>query len=204
MYDGRVKVEGEHGMRSKFYVTGIAIIVAVLLSGCGGSKGKPNVFSAADLCIERVDDPKQKVCYGMDRQEAEKVLNYGYSGFMVDYDYGVRVLYREDIVSGMYLTMEDSKGIYQTSRGIKLDSTMDDVKQAYGSKHALSDSKWTVQYAFHAKDRSPLGEEEFIQERSDQEMQQILTITASSAMDPDGKMISYVLFGDEKIIKKGP
>ncbi|MFD0717274.1 hypothetical protein [Paenibacillus sp. GCM10027626] len=139
----------------------LAVMLLVVLVGCNtGGTLKPNTLSVDDLCIYKDDDKKNKVCYGMSRSEAEKILGTGTKeAFGIRYDYGVKILYRVDNIA-MIVLDKDSKNVYSTVRGNKIGNLKEDVLKTYGDKYPIirETSPQSIDYIYDLENKKFLGE----------------------------------------------
>ncbi|RXZ84561.1 hypothetical protein EBB07_00660 [Paenibacillaceae bacterium] len=139
----------------------LAAALFIVLLGCGSASSfKPDTFSDKDMCIVKVDDEKVKVCYGMSRTDVEKILGKGKEGenlrIYTEYDFGVNLMYRDDIARGLML-QEGSESVYTTARGVKVGQTKEDVKSLHGSKYAIDIAENSMEYYYDNKDNKFLG-----------------------------------------------
>ncbi|MDP5276150.1 hypothetical protein [Chengkuizengella axinellae] len=133
-------------MRVNFFL--IVLLLLLTLIGCSGKEySEPDTLSKEDLCIIKIEDSK-KVCYGMSKEDTEEILGAALveDSFYNDYDFGVRVGYREDLVAFIFLNYQ-SKDIYQTSRGAQVGMSREDIKNLYGSKY-VNELDYELRYAF--------------------------------------------------------
>ncbi|MFH5187086.1 hypothetical protein ACHHV8_33390 [Paenibacillus sp. TAB 01] len=101
-----------------------------------GEGSDTTVFTKDDLCIESLGN-KAMVCYGMDKTDAEKTLGTGTKeNFWLDYDNGVKVMYRDQKVV-MILLVEKSEKSYSTVRGAKVGDLKDSILKLYGEKYPI-------------------------------------------------------------------
>lgn len=137
----------------------LSIVMLALLMGCS-SEFKPDTLSENDLCIVKEDDSKSKVCFGMERSEAEEILGQATKNIMMRYDYGVSVVYREDTVA--YITLDEkSKDIYKTVRGVQVGDDKENVLKLYGEKYPImrTTSPETVDYVYDNVKGNFVGEQ---------------------------------------------
>ncbi|CAH0120683.1 MULTISPECIES: hypothetical protein [unclassified Paenibacillus] len=142
------------------YVTIIALLL--FFTGCSGDGGfKPDTpLSESDLCIITMDE-KQKVCYGMEREEAEKVLGQGEkSSFFYQYDHGVDIIYREGKTVALIRLTEGSEKMYRTVRGSKVGDLKQDVFTLYGKKYAIDreTEPHSIDYVYDVSNQKFLAE----------------------------------------------
>ncbi|WP_151735699.1 hypothetical protein [Paenibacillus tengchongensis] len=141
------------------------LFLVLLLTACGSSDGG---FSTKDLAIQKVGDDQAVVRYGMSRVDAESILGEEgelESGNSFSYSSGVKVMYREDKVAGIYLT-EESEGAYETAAGLSSGMNNDDVKKIYGD-HYLSDLENNLDYAYDSDSGQYLKETEWAKKFED-------------------------------------
>lgn len=138
-----------------------ALFIALFLfiAGCSTS-ADPDTLSKSDLCIVKSDDAKQKVCYGMTRSKAEKVLGSGQKSTIgFKYDHGVQVMYRKnDRIATIHLS---EKGVYKTARGAQIGDSKESLLALYGEKYPNVRDKskpYTVEYAYDSKEKKFIGE----------------------------------------------
>ncbi|AIQ45644.1 hypothetical protein R70723_06875 [Paenibacillus sp. FSL R7-0273] len=129
----------------------LALLLVVVLTACGSSDAG---LTTKDLAIQKVNDDKAVVKYGMSREAAEKVLGQGEKAGLGDsfsYSSGVRVMYRDDNVAGIYLT-EESESAYETAGGMKVGMQSDEIRKIYGDQ-ALSDLEKNLDYAYDSDNK---------------------------------------------------
>ncbi|MFB5676113.1 hypothetical protein ACE3NQ_03745 [Paenibacillus terreus] len=105
------------------------------------SHGVDSFTPSEDLCVVKVNNESARVCYGMNRSEAEKVLGKVIDGnlFNMDiYEGGIEVYYRDDSIAAMNLSTE-SLGDYMTSRGAHIGMTAGQFRELYGTDHYKED-----------------------------------------------------------------
>jgi len=136
-----------------------ALMLIIVMAGCSTESIKPNTLSVDDLCIHRDDDKKNKVCYGMSRSDAEKVLGTGEKSIMFKYDYGVGIIYRDDKIVSIALD-QDSKNVYNTIRGSKIGNLKEDVLTLYGDKYPIirTTSPQSLDYVYDIENNKFIGE----------------------------------------------
>jgi len=141
----------------------LGMVGLVLLAGCGKSAGSKSAgsktagFSPADMCIQKVDDAKIKVCYGDSREDVEKVWGEGSPGALklfTDYAPGVIISYRDDLVAMLQLDAE-SVGQYQIAAGFNSDVSPEEIEKAYGTEHAVK-GKRDLSYYYSLKEQKLL------------------------------------------------
>lgn len=138
----------------------LLLVASMTLTACsnGNVEFAPDTFSAADMCIVKVDNEKEKVCYGMERSEAEKVVGVGQQGRIgtMEYDFGMSISYRDDIVALIQLS-KGSKGVYRTARGSQVDILKSDAKALYGEKYAIDEHERSLEYFYDTESKKFLG-----------------------------------------------
>ncbi|MBE9913289.1 hypothetical protein G8C92_04435 [Paenibacillus donghaensis] len=124
---------------------------------------KPDTLSKEDLCIVKDDDSKSKVCFGMSRADAEKVLGTGVKEMYDKYDYGVSVIYRDGKTVSVIILDADSKNVYSTIRGLKSGDSKETVLKLYGDKYPImrETEPHTVDYVYDLKNKKFIGEVSF-------------------------------------------
>jgi len=127
-------------MKTKFSILIFAGVLTLILSSCGNGF-KTDTYSKDDMCIIKVGDSKAKVCYGDSRSDVEKVLGNGEKNEIKSFDYnsGVSIFYRNDVVAGIVLNKE-SKNLFKTARGAGIGMLKVDIKKLIGEKYAIEDS----------------------------------------------------------------
>lgn len=144
----------------RYLLMACSIIFVILFACSNGSNGKeeasvpdvynPNEFSSKDMAIIEIKTGK-KVNYGMSRSDAEKVIGKGeISGtmkYMIEYDNGLVVAYRDDTL--VYISLkESSKGIYKTARGAEVGMLKSDIVSLYGGEHQITQTPNNLDYYF--------------------------------------------------------
>lgn len=116
----------------------------------------------------KVDDSKTKVVYGMIRADAEKVLGTGEkSSFGYDYEHGVKLLYRDDKVTGIILD-EETKGVYEAIGGTKIGMLKSEVTEIYGEGYLTEKAGNTnLRYYYDTVKKSFLKEEELAKDNEE-------------------------------------
>lgn len=79
----------------------LVVLFLFVLTACADSK---DGVTTKDLAIQKVNDHKAIVEYGMSRADAEEVLGKGEDKDIANsvmYSSGVRIMYREDKVAGI-------------------------------------------------------------------------------------------------------
>ncbi|WP_341186322.1 hypothetical protein [Paenibacillus sp. FSL H7-0756] len=136
-----------------------------VLTACADSK---DGVTTKDLAIQKVNDHKAMVEYGMSRAEAEEVLGKGEDKDIANsimYSSGVRIMYREDKVAGITLA-EESKDTYETTGGFKIGMSKDDFKQIYGDQY-LTDMERNLDYAYDSINKRYLHDKEWAAKAED-------------------------------------
>ncbi|UQZ36981.1 hypothetical protein C2I18_27680 [Paenibacillus sp. PK3_47] len=168
------------------------LFIALLITACGSSNGG---LTTKDLAIRKVDDSKAVVSYGMSRADAESVLGEGEQldiGDSFSYSSGVKVMYREDEVAGIYLT-EGSEEAYETVDGARIGMNKDAVKGIYGDNY-LSDLERNLDYAYDSDNKQFLKEKEWAKTFEDDTKIYLI----SAFLDGEGS-ISTIMLTDRKM-----
>ncbi|ETT63472.1 hypothetical protein C173_24292 [Paenibacillus sp. FSL R7-277] len=145
--------------------TVLVMLFLFVLTACADSK---DGVTTKDLAIQKVNDHKAVVEYGMSRAEAEEVLGKGEDKDIANsvmYSSGVRIMYREDKVAGITLA-EESKDTYKTTGGFKIGMSKDDFKQIYGDQY-LKEMERNLDYAYDATNKRYLQEKEWVAKAED-------------------------------------
>ncbi|MBY9077112.1 hypothetical protein KIH86_04105 [Paenibacillus sp. HN-1] len=163
-------------MKRKFLLQGLLFLT---LMGCSSNKAPSADDLAIDkaddvaIAIQRVDDSKQVVQYGMSKEEAEKVLGQAEStnrSFMT-YPDGVIIIYRNDKVCAISLR-EESSGVYQTENGAEVGMRKDEIIEKYGEQHAMKSTEKNLDYGYDTGDKQYLTEwERSSKEKMEQQYQ---------------------------------
>ncbi|MDP5275083.1 hypothetical protein [Chengkuizengella axinellae] len=134
----------------KLKIVLMLILFLLILSGC--SEFEVDKFSEDDMCIINTD-VSGEVCYGMSRSDAEKVLGFGTKNDLgwFDYDNGVIVQYRDNLVASVSLTNK-SKDVYTTSRGTGIKMLKEEVKELYGDKYDIEEGEQSLDYVYDLND----------------------------------------------------
>jgi outer membrane protein assembly factor BamE (lipoprotein component of BamABCDE complex) len=131
----------------------IAVLILLLIViGCSaGGHFKADTFSKDDMCIVQSDGGKDKICYGMARSDVEKILGTGQQGSFksIEYDPGVSIFYRNDVVAGVTLE-QGSQSKYKTSRGAEIGMTKADIMKLYGEKYAVEHGERNLDYIYNS------------------------------------------------------
>lgn len=105
-----------------------AMIVVILLVGCS-SQGS---LSRDDLCIQRTND-KAKICYGMERAEAEKVAGKGHvdkqNSSRFSYENELEVTYRANKV----VLINIRNDYFEHISGIGVGKLSNEMEKKYGT-----------------------------------------------------------------------
>ncbi|NQX43786.1 hypothetical protein HQN87_00455 [Paenibacillus tritici] len=139
--------------------TVLVLLFLFVLTACGSSE---DGLTVKDLAIHKSNDDKVVVQYGMSRADAEKVLGTGEDmkiGHTFTYSDGVKIMYREDKVAGIYLT-EESKDVYETAQGMKIGMPKDDFKKKYGDQY-VADLEKNLDYAYDTDSKQYVKEAEW-------------------------------------------
>lgn len=157
----------------------IIFALFLILMGCSGEEFKPDTFSQDDMCIVKTEN-KAKVCYGMSRSEAERLLGTGEKGVgdSIKYDFGIRVFYRNDAVAGVILD-QDSKGVFKTARGVEIGMPKDDIKKLHGATYSLEDEKY-MNYIYDIKRNEFLDTTLLEKKQSPEDMESTYILSAGS------------------------
>lgn len=126
------------------------LILLLIVTGCSnGEHFKADTFLKDDMCIVHSDGDKGKICYGMARSVVEKILGNGQKGDFnsIEYDFGVSIFYRNDIVAGVTLE-QGSQSKYKTSRGAEIGMTKADIKNLFGEKYAVENGERNLDYFY--------------------------------------------------------
>lgn len=145
--------------------TVLVMLFLFVLTACADSK---DGVTTKDLAIQKVNDHKAMVEYGMSRAEAEEVLGKGEDKDIANsimYSSGVRIMYREDKVAGITLA-EESKDTYETTGGFKIGMSKDDFKQIYGDQY-LTDMERNLDYAYDSINKRYLHDKEWAAKAED-------------------------------------
>lgn len=181
---------------AKIILTGA--MLAMVLSGCGKSAKEfaPNTFSDEDMCVVK-SDGGAKICYGDSKQDAEAIVGEGKKAdFGTSYDFGLVVMYRNDKVAGFALR-EDSKEVYETTRGAKIGMTKSKMKSSYGEKYSIDPTPDGLSYAYDPKNKRFLGEVSFTTIKGE-DAEGVYAITAGFDGDRNATII---MVGDMKMLK---
>ena len=179
----------------------LGMVGLVLLAGCGKSEGnksegnKTAGFSPADMCIQKVDDAKIKVCYGDTREDVEKIWGEGSPGalkFFTDYAPGVIISYRDDVVAMLQLDAE-SVGQYQIAAGFDSDVSLKEIEKAYGTEHSVKGER-DIAYYYSLKEQKLLPAPSHSMAK--EELEQIMAFSA--VVTPDSQ-ISRMMMMDMRM-----
>jgi len=166
----------------------IATVVLLLtILGCGGEKSfQPNTFTKDDMCITPIDAGKQNICYGMARPDVENLLGPGQLDdfAFTEYEHGVSVMYRNDVVVGLALE-QGSQGMYTTARGAEIGMSKEDIKVLYGDKHAVEQGERNLDYFYDSVNQTFMTQLPSLanQTREDMESTYILSVIMDSAAE---------------------
>ena len=129
----------------------LMLVAVVTISACssGGGEFAPDTFSAADMCIVKIENEDEKICYGMDRLEVEEIAGPGESTIIgsIQYESGLDINYRDDRVALMRMSA-DSKGVYKTARGSEVWDSKSEIIELYGKKHPWDESEKNLEYVY--------------------------------------------------------
>lgn len=172
------------------------IVLILVLGGCSGSDEPKEKFTKEDMGIVRIDNG-QKVYYGMNRADAEKVLGTGqeHARGVFDYDFGIAVFYRDDAVVAIRVE-EESKGHYQTTRGAEIGMEIGEIKERYGELYAPSRPDDILYYFYNYK------KGKFLEENSPETEKEARNIFIFSSMFHDG-YADTLLFMDSYYASSG-
>ncbi|MEK3904081.1 hypothetical protein [Paenibacillus sp. FSL R7-0179] len=143
----------------------MVMLFLFILTACADSK---DGLTTKDLAVQKVNDSKAIVGYGMSRAEGEEVLGEGDDKSIANsvmYSSGVRVMYREDKVAGITLS-EESKDTYETTGGFKIGMSKDDFKKIYGDQY-LMDMERNLDYAYDSINKRYLHDKEWAAKAED-------------------------------------
>jgi hypothetical protein len=118
--------------------------------GCNtAGQFKADTFSIDDMCIVQSDRGKDKICYGMALPDVERILGIGQQGGLknIEYDSGVSIFYRNDVVAGVSLD-QGSQSKYKTSRGTEIGMTKADIKKLYGEKYVVEHGERNLDFFY--------------------------------------------------------
>lgn len=169
-----------------------ALLILVFLTACGASD---NGLTPKDLAIQKVDNKKATVHYGMSRADAEKVLGEGEEaglGKSFSYGGGVTVMYRGDKVAGVALN-EGSEKAYETVEGLRVGMSEEDTRKVYG-EHYLNNAEKFIDYAYDSSNKQFLQGTEWAKKFADDSL-----IYLISVMLDGEKQVSYIMLTDRKM-----
>lgn len=164
--------------------TVLVMLFLFVLTACADSK---DGVTTKDLAIQKVNDHKAIVKYGMSRAEAEEVLGKGEDKDIANsvmYSSGVRIMYREDKVAGITLA-EESKDTYETIGGFKIGMSKDNFKQIYGDQY-LKEMERNLDYAYDATNKRYLQEKEWVAKAEDDTKIYVISAMFNGKGDADG------------------
>lgn len=164
----------------KLRVELLFVILLIVLAGC--SQGQEAGLTKKDLSIEKNEDGKSIVEYGMGRSDVEKVIGTGEKSVIgFSYESGVTIMYREDKVVGIALDKE-AADTYKTPK-IKIGMLKEDIKKAYGEENMLNEAEKSIDFAFDTKEGTFLTQESKTKENIE-DMQDVYLV--SVAFDDNG------------------
>lgn len=176
-------------MKTKIFF--IAFFIIGLLVLCNQhAKLKPDSFSTKDMCIR--SDRGSNICYGMSRQQVEKILGQG-EGNTEEYYYAGTIYYRDDKVVGISLSQKNG---FQTPRGIHIGSTKEEAEKKYGAQHKIDAVPNGLLYSFYQSNRKPLEQLAIKKEKPDKEREGICQIWI---MSDDWDRVSEIMLFDERL-----
>lgn len=166
------------------------MIFLVILTGCSQEKKfEPDTFSKDDLAIIKEDDPKFKLSYGMSKTDVEELLGKPRETNLLgtNYDFGVKIMYRNDKVAGIFLG-EESKGIYLTARGAGVGMKKEYIKELYGNRYALDKTEHNLDYQYDSKNKRYI--EQWTEGEKPEELEDIYLM---SSIFVDGEAINIMV-----------
>ena len=180
-----------------WFTSGLLLFTAACSNG-GTDSIDPDTFSSDDMCIVKVDNTSEKVCYGMNRSEVEALLGEteGSERQWLDYDAGVSIIYREDSIAAIRLN-EPSVGTFQTGRGAAPGMEKEDIKAMYGQQHAIEELPGMLDYFYDMTDEMPLAKEDIETQRTADEMD--ATFLVSFAVDQEYEQVTTIMLLDRKM-----
>ncbi len=175
------------------------LVLLIIVIGCStGGHFKADTFSKDDMCIVQSDGGKDKICYGMARSDVEKILGTGQQGGLknIEYDQGVSIFYRNDLVAGVSLE-QGSQSKYKTSRGAEIGMTKADIKKLYGEKYAVEHGERNLDYLYDSVterfiDNVSLGKNENMEDK-------VNTYSFSVMFDSSGVLADRIMLLDLKM-----
>lgn len=157
----------------------------VFLAGCGGNNSfKQDSFSNKDMCVVNIDSAKE-ICYGQTQTDAEKVVGTGEQGFaknVVNYDFGISLMYRNDEVVGISIN-EESKGIYKTARGAEVGISKEDSKNMYSNKYAIDKATYNLDFFYDTSTNKFLGDKSLESQRIKDELEKVFVLSFMYSSD---------------------
>lgn len=180
----------------------LAGLVLAGVAGCsGGGTGEaaePDKMSAEEGCIVKINDPEQKICYGMAKSEAEAIAGTGNESGrpLPDYQYegGLRIGYRDDSVA--LLSLQGEESAYETIRGAGPGTTKADMKASYGEQYALEEGVRHLDYFFNLENKTPLVMDDLMKQRGEEEMQGTLIVSATF---DSGDAVDHIMIMDRRM-----
>jgi hypothetical protein len=159
--------------------------------------GSPNnAVASNDFCIVQAKDGKAKICYGMTRIDAEKVVGQGKKiGMLYQYDNGIGIIYNEEAIVNITMT-ETSKGKYMTASGGEMGMLKEKFKKAYEGKPTLIDDNKKLSYAYSTVEKKYLEKVNYL-EMTGEQKQKIYTvnITFNESGYAEGIVLSDLTLG---------
>lgn len=130
-----------------------------MLAGCSSGGENKGQLTKNDMCVTQIDS-KSKVCYGDSKVDVEKKIGIGIKGItenFLDYDFGITVMYRDDVVAGLSLK-EESIDIYKTSRNIGIGDSNETIKEVYSTKYGMENAEQrNLDYFYYTETNSFIG-----------------------------------------------
>ncbi|WP_019638365.1 hypothetical protein [Paenibacillus fonticola] len=181
-------------MKYKFPLL-LAALFIFLLGGCTG-KSENDSVTLKDMTITKEGDKKTKVHYGMDRSDAEKILGSGEEimKFMIKYDPGVTIMYRNDKVAGIVLDV-NSSDIFRAHR-LQIGMHRDKVKEIYGEVYIIDTAEY-IDYAYDTNSKKFIDSEPDVK-LTQEEMEDVYVI--SVIFDEEG-LVNRILLLDQKMAR---
>ena len=179
----------------------LAVVIVILLVGCSTKVDfKQNEIIEQDLCVRLIDDHKKSICYGMNRADVEELTGQGeQDGLLaVQYKHGLSVMYRykegesdsKAKVAGFFIN-KMARNTYETPRGIRVGMERVQMKEAYGTKHAI-DAGNMVYYQYDMEKEKFIAKNGPELKGGPEERQSIVSIEAHGEEDGDIEMIMMI------------
>lgn len=180
-------------MNKKWWmIAGLALIV----TGCGSSAQEEaplDAMTASEGCIVKIDDPAKKICYGMKMSEVEAIAGAGEESDQKmlghQYEGGLKVVYRGD--KAAFLSLQGEEVAYTTIRGVGNGTGKAEMKARYGEQYAINEAEPNLDYYFDLESETPLGMEALKNQKTPDEMEGTLVVSAS--LGSDGKVRSIMV-----------